>query len=145
MAPERLDRERRLEAAAFAPADVLIELADDVLADLDVKVTRGPTVGLLAVRVEEPFERLPFNFTEVTVSEAEVSVDGHRGYAMVLGRQPEKALAWAVLDAALELGHPARPRIEAALQAALDAESAHLEAEWAKVAPTRVAFEEMAP
>lgn len=143
--PNRLDREVRLEAIAFAEPTSLVELADEVLGDLDVTVTRGPTVGLLAVRVEEPFERLPFNFTEVTVSEAEVNVRGCRGYAMLPGRQPEKALAGAVLDAALEVGHPAAPRIEAILHAALEAEADRLQGEWTRVAPTRVVFEEMAP
>jgi alpha-D-ribose 1-methylphosphonate 5-triphosphate synthase subunit PhnG len=97
------------------------------------------------VRVEEPFERLTFNFTEVTVSEAEVSAGGQRGYAMVLGRRPEKALAGAILDAAIECGHPAAARIEATLRVALAAEELRMEDEWARVAPTRVNFEEMAP
>ena len=140
-----LSRERRLEGIALARPDVLIGLADGVLGELEVSVTRGPLVGLLAVRVEEPFERMPFNFTEVTVSEAEVSAGGRRGYAMVLGRQPEKALAGAILDAALECGHRDGPAIEAELRAALADETARLRAEWARVAPTRVAFEEMAP
>jgi alpha-D-ribose 1-methylphosphonate 5-triphosphate synthase subunit PhnG len=140
-----MDRERRCEGIALADAAVLVGLADAVLADLDVTVTRGPTVGLLAVRVEEPFERLTFNFTEVTVSEAEVSAGGQRGYAMVLGRRPEKALAGAILDAAIECGHPAASRIEAALRETLDGEDARLRDEWARVAPTQVSFEEMAP
>jgi alpha-D-ribose 1-methylphosphonate 5-triphosphate synthase subunit PhnG len=140
-----MDRERRLEGIAFAEATAVVELADAVLADLPVTVTRGPTVGLLAVRVEEPFERINFNFTEVTVSEAEVSANGQRGYAMVLGRQPEKALAGAILDAALECAHPASDDIEALLRDALAAEDARLAEEWSRVAPTRVNFEEMAP
>jgi alpha-D-ribose 1-methylphosphonate 5-triphosphate synthase subunit PhnG len=140
-----LDRERRLEGIAFAEPEVVIDLADHVLETLEVVVTRGPTVGLLAVRVEEPFERLPFNFTEVTVSEAEVSANGKRGYAMVVGRQPEKALAGAVLDVALECKHPSRRDIEEELEAALADEADRLSAEWARVVRTRVQFEEMAP
>jgi alpha-D-ribose 1-methylphosphonate 5-triphosphate synthase subunit PhnG len=140
-----MERERRCEGIALADAAVLVDLADEVLADLEVTVTRGPTVGLLAVRVEEPFERLTFNFTEVTVSEAEVSAGGQRGYAIVLGRRPEQALAGAILDAAIECGHRSADRIEAALQRALEAERARIDGEWARVAPTRVNFEEMAP
>jgi alpha-D-ribose 1-methylphosphonate 5-triphosphate synthase subunit PhnG len=141
----RLSREQRLEGIALAAPEVLIDLADAVLEELDVALTRGPLVGLLAVRVEEPFERVRFNFTEVTVSEAEVAVEGRRGYAMVLGRAPEKALAGAILDAALECGHADAPLIEAELRTALANEDARLRAAWARVAPTRVAFEEMAP
>jgi alpha-D-ribose 1-methylphosphonate 5-triphosphate synthase subunit PhnG len=97
------------------------------------------------VRGEEPSERTQFNFAEVTVSEAEVTAQGQRGYAMVMGREPEKALAGAVLDVALEVGHPASPAIEAALTQALGAEARRREAEMQRVAPTRVRFEEMAP
>ena len=141
----RLSREQRLEGIALAAPEVLIDLADEVLETLDVAVTRGPVVGLLALRVEEPFERLLFNFTEVTVSEAEVSAEGRRGYAMVLGREPEKALAGAILDAALECGYADWSLIEAELRTALTNEDTRLREAWARVAPTRVAFEEMAP
>lgn len=140
-----LDRERRLEAISLASLDVLEPLADEVLETLDVEVSRGPSVGLLMVRVEEPSERLRFNFTEVTVSEAEVTAAGQRGYAMVLGRAPEKALAGAILDLALETEHPASSAIERALQSALAGEAERQREDWARVAPTRVRFEEMAP
>jgi alpha-D-ribose 1-methylphosphonate 5-triphosphate synthase subunit PhnG len=129
----------------MARREVLEDLADQVLETLTVEVARGPTVGLLMVRGEEPSERTQFNFAEVTVSEAEVTAQGQRGYAMVMGREPEKALAGAVLDVALEVGHPASPAIEAALTQALGAEAQRREAEMRRVAPTRVRFEEMAP
>ncbi len=122
---------------------VLEGLADEVLETLDVEIARGPAVGLLMVRAEEPSERLQFNFTEVTVSEAEVTAQGVRGYAMVMGRQPEKALAGAILDAALELNHPMCPDIEATLGRFLAREDARKASLQAQVAPTRVNFEEM--
>jgi alpha-D-ribose 1-methylphosphonate 5-triphosphate synthase subunit PhnG len=74
-----LSRERRLEAISLAPETLLEELADRVLETLAVEVSRGPSVGLLMVRVEEPSDRLHFNFTEITVSEAEVTTAGQRG------------------------------------------------------------------
>ncbi len=140
-----MDRERRLEAISLASSGLLEELADDVLQTLDVKVSRGPTVGLLMVRVEEPSERRRFNFTEVTVSEAEVTAAGHRGYAMVMGRAPEKALAGAILDAAIEAGHPTTTAIESQLSVVLQSEARRQAAAWVRVSPTRVRFEEMAP
>ena len=141
----RLERERRAEAISLAAPERVVGLADELLANLDVSVTRGPSVGLLMIRVEEPSERMPFNFAEVTVSEAEVSLAGTRGYAMVMGREPEKALAGAILDAAIETGHPRSGDIERELQGALQAESARRAQRWAEVAPTMVKFEEMAP
>jgi alpha-D-ribose 1-methylphosphonate 5-triphosphate synthase subunit PhnG len=140
-----MEREARLEAISMTDREVLEGLADQVLETLPVEVARGPAIGLLMVRAEEPSERTQFNFAEVTVSEAEVTAQGRRGYAMVMGRQPEKALAGAVLDVALELGHEAAPAIEAALLQALDAEQRRRQEIARRVAPTRVRFEEMAP
>lgn len=140
-----LDRERRLEAISLSDAAPLEDLADQVLHTLEVQVARGPAVGLLMVRVEEPSDRLPFNFTEVTVSEAEVVAEGIRGYAMVLGRAPDKALAGAILDVALELNHAGSTAIEDHLHAVLREEAARQRTAWARVSPTRVRFEEMSP
>jgi alpha-D-ribose 1-methylphosphonate 5-triphosphate synthase subunit PhnG len=140
-----MEREERLEAISYTEREILEDLADRVLEDLAVEVSRGPSVGLLMVRAEEPSERLQFNVSEVTVSEAEVTANGQRGYAMVIGRQPEKALAGAVLDVALELGHPASSDIEQALRAGLVGEDRRRQAAVAGVAKTRVRFEEMKP
>ncbi len=140
-----LEREKRLEAISLAEAVEVVSLADRVLETLDVSVSRGPTVGLLMVRVEEPSERLAFNFAEVTVSEAEVLAGGKRGYAMVLGRQPEKALAGAILDAAIEAGHALNDDIQKLLAASLQRDAQRQRDAWATVAPTAVQFEEMAP
>ena len=138
-----MDRETRLEAISLSDSNVLVDLADEVLESLDVEVARGPAVGLLMVRIEEPAERLQFNFTEVTVSEAEVTAGGQRGYAMVMGREAEKALAGAILDLALELEHPSSSAIERQLASALEREVERKAALIASVEPTRVMFEEM--
>lgn len=140
-----MERETRLQAISLAETDHLVGIADEILESLEVEVVRGPTVGLLMVRVEEPSARQPFNFAEVTVSEAEVLTAGRRGYAMVMGRDPEKALAGAIIDGAMEAGHPVSPLIERTLQTALDREALRVEREWASVANTTVKFEEMAP
>jgi len=140
-----MEREQRLEAISLADPAVLEALADEVLETLDVEVARGPAVGLLMVRAEEPSDRQQFNFTEVTVSEAEVTAHGHRGYAVVMGRHPEKALAGAILDVALELRHARSEDIERQLSHALERESLRRRRLVATVEPTRVRFEEMAP
>ena len=140
-----MEREQRLEAISLSDSETLESLADQVLETLAVEVARGPAVGLLMVRAEEPSDRLQFNFAEVTVSEAEVTAEGQRGYAVVMGRAPEKALAGAILDVALELGHPASPDIESSLAQALEREQRRTGAALAAVEPTRVRFEEMAP
>ena len=138
-----MEREARLEAIASADPQGLVALADDILESFEIEVTRGPAVGLLMVRVEEPSERLPFNFTEVTVSEAEVSAGAHRGYAMVMGKSLERALAGAVIDAALEADHALSPRIEAFLAGAQRAADREWADRWSLIAPTRVRFEDV--
>ena len=138
-----MNRDERLSAISSANEDSLVDLADRVLSTLNVEVVRGPAVGLLMMRVEEPSDRLVFNFTEVTVPEAEVNAGGERGYAMVMGRAPEKALAGAILDVAVELGHESAPEIERTLRSAMDSEQARRDSRLAEVAPTRVRFEEM--
>lgn len=138
-----MNREQRLEAMAAADAAAIVALADDVLETFDVEVTRGPSVGLLMVRVEEPADRLPFNFTEVTVAEAEVAAGEHRGYAMVMGKSMEHALAAAILDAAVAADHPLTDRIDTFLADATTAEERRWAARWAEIAPTRVQFEDV--
>lgn len=138
-----MEREDRLEAMGVADKPSLVALADLVLLSLEVEVVRGPTVGSLMVRVEEPSEHLPFNFVEVTATEAEVSACNHRGYAMLMGRCPEKALAAAVLDVAMELEHPLSRQISGQLMEALAADQAEWEARWARIAPTLIKFEDV--
>jgi len=140
-----MEREKRLEAISLSETAVLEDLADQVLETVEVEVARGPSIGLLMVRIEEPAERVQFNFVEVTVSEAEVTARGQRGYAMVMGREVEKALAGAILDLAIELKHPSTPAIERRLAAALDREDERRAALVARVEPSRVLFEEMRP
>ena len=137
-----MEREERLEAIAGASQASLVGLADRVMQTMDVEVVYGPTVGLLMARAEDSGERLVFNFVEVTVTEAEVLAGNERGYAMVMGRAPEKALAAAVLDAAVESGHPLTYEILSLLHRAEAALRQEQDARWAWVAPTQVQFED---
>lgn len=137
-----MQREQRLEAVAGASEASLVELADRVMQTMDVEVVYGPTVGLLMARAEDPGERLVFNFVEVTVTEAEVLAKNAQGYAMVMGRSPKKALAAAVLDAALESGHALSGEVNALLERAYAMLRQEREARWARVAPTQVKFED---
>jgi alpha-D-ribose 1-methylphosphonate 5-triphosphate synthase subunit PhnG len=142
-----MDRNRRFEILAAAQGDPepLLALAEEVLlATGDARaVVTPPRVGMLMLRLREPVEGEAFNAGEVLVTEAQVALGGHQGYAMRLGRQPEVALAAAVLDAAVEAGHDLAPRILERLAALDRAERERQAAEWRRVAPTRVAFDEM--
>ncbi len=136
-------REARFEAIAVTPAAILTPLADAVLAEAEVRIIRGPTVGMVMLQARESVEGIRFNVGEVLVTEALVAIGAHQGYAMVQGMEREQALAGAICDAAVEATHALTPRILAALaEGEARADAAH-RAAWAKVASTRVAFDEM--
>jgi alpha-D-ribose 1-methylphosphonate 5-triphosphate synthase subunit PhnG len=119
-----MDRLARFEALTSIPEPAAVGLAELVL-DRAADGARGEL----------------FNLGEVLVTEARVSVDGHEGWGMVLGRAPDHALSVAVVDASLEAGHPRRVEIEQQLLT-LAEEAARVSAEeWQRVAPTRVQFD----
>lgn len=142
-----MDRNRRFETLVGARGDLtsILALAEDVLAASGAALTvvTPPRAGMLMLRLREPVEGTVFNAGEVLVTEAQVALDRHQGYALRLGREPELTLAGAVLDAAVEAGHPLAPRILDQLAALDAAERERQAAAWREVAPTRVAFDEM--
>ena len=140
------ERNRRFEILAQADAHPLHLLAEDVLAEdagFPIEVTSPPRPGVLMLRMREPVQGVVFNAGEVLVTEAAATVGGKPGHGIRMGREPETALAAAILDAALAAGHPLASRIaslldeQAAAIAERDAQS------WQAVASTRVEFEEM--
>jgi alpha-D-ribose 1-methylphosphonate 5-triphosphate synthase subunit PhnG len=139
----RVNREQRFEAIAVAQAADLTPLADVVLADTEVAVIRGPTVGMVMLQARESVEGIRFNVGEVLVTEALVAIGAHHGYALVQGMAHELALAGAICDAAVEADHPVSARILDALRTAETRAGATAQAAWARVAGTRVAFDEM--
>ncbi len=143
---ERAARNHRFEILAQADAGPLHTLAEAVLTDdagFAVTVVTQPRPGVLMLRLREPVRGTVFNAGEVLVTEAAVSLGGVPGYAMRLGREPETALAAAILDAAVAAGHPLSPEITTLLGAQEAAAIERVAAAWRAVAPTRVSFEEM--
>jgi len=61
-----------------------------------------------------------------------------------MGRDPETALAGAILDAAVESGHTLAPEIVDLLRSEEVRIKEELQKTWAKVATTKVDFEVMA-
>lgn len=137
-----LNREDRFEALSLADEDGLVEIADRILANHHVTVLRPPVSGAVMMRAIETAEGSAFNLGEVSVTEAEVELGGERGYSMVMGYSPRKALAAAVLDAAAE-ANLAIHEIDSVLQAAFRDEAERRGHEWAALSPTRVQFDEI--
>jgi alpha-D-ribose 1-methylphosphonate 5-triphosphate synthase subunit PhnG len=137
-----LTRDERFEAIALSESGALVAVADRILASREVSILRPPQSGAVMMRAIETAEGSVFNLGEVSVTEAEVEIEGERGYAMVLGFAPEKALAGAVLDAAAEAGIDTGT-IDALLVEAVATEQRRRQAEWQRLAQTRVQFDEI--
>ena len=65
----------------------------------EVKLLSGPQTGMVMLRVQESVADSQFNAGEVLVTRVQLEVAGQRGFAMVLGDAPRRALAVALIDA----------------------------------------------
>jgi alpha-D-ribose 1-methylphosphonate 5-triphosphate synthase subunit PhnG len=138
-----VEQVRRFEAIALARPGELTPLANTVLADVEPAIVRGPQTGMLMLQACDSAEGIRFNVGEVLVTEALVAIGPHHGYAMIQGLDREGALAGAILDAAVEAGHPETPRILALLERLEQRSYFDRQHAWVRVAPTRVVFDEM--
>ncbi len=66
-----------------------------------IKLLSGPRQGLVMLRVRETVANSLFNAGEVLVTEVKLELDGQFGFGMVLGNNPRRAMAVALIDAAL--------------------------------------------
>lgn len=136
------DHAALLEALARAEPEGLKALAEAVLPDLGpVEVIRSRT-GLVMLPLRDTVRGTAFHLGEVLVAEAHARLTDHgvEGYGMVIGRDLERAMAVALLDAAAAAGVrdgevSAFAAAEAARQAAED------DATLLRVEATRVEME----
>lgn len=138
-----MDHIQRFETLTQIPEGAARRLAARLLDGSlgDVLMITPPTVGMVMARATDGAKGETFNLGEVLVTEARVNLAGHDGWGMVLGGNPDHALAVAVLDAGLEADHAARPDIERELRDLVAVLEAEQSADWAQVAPTRVQFD----
>ncbi|NOQ33694.1 MAG: phosphonate C-P lyase system protein PhnG [Methanosarcinales archaeon] len=139
-----MNRDKRFELIARANSERICEIAERILADTSVEVIKKPVGGMIMMRFRDTAEKCVFNLGEVLVTEAEVRIGSELGYAMVMGRDPEVALAGAILDAAVGSGHPLAPEIIDLLISEEVRLKEELQNTWAEVATTKVDFEVMA-
>jgi alpha-D-ribose 1-methylphosphonate 5-triphosphate synthase subunit PhnG len=116
--------DRLLGILARADAARLAALAESLLPGLgEVDVIHSRT-GLVMLPMRDTVQGTDFHLGEVLVAEAQIRSGGADGYGMVIGRDLERAMAMAVVDAAAAVGHTPEIRAflhrEAALQSATD-------------------------
>ena len=98
------DHAALLGTLARAEPSALKALAEEVLPELGaVEVVRSRT-GLVMLPMRDTVRGTDFHLGEVLVAEAHVRAGGAEGYGMVIGRDLERAMAVALLDAAVAAG-----------------------------------------
>jgi alpha-D-ribose 1-methylphosphonate 5-triphosphate synthase subunit PhnG len=103
--------------AAATEAEVCT-LAANILGDPplgEVRLLSGPQSGMVMLRVQESVADSQFNAGEVLVTQVRLEFDGQIGFATVLGDAPRRALAVALIDAALRRGDEQADSLAAAL------------------------------
>ncbi len=139
-----MERDKRFEIMAGGPAAPLVAMADRLLEqDNLIEIIREPKPAVMMLRARETAKGTVFNFGEAVVTEAEVRYCGQTGYMLILGDNQLHALAGAVCDAALEANHPLSPDILETLAVLTHFQQAEARADWARIAPTAVNFDEM--
>ena len=106
--PQTLDgwtHEALLSTLARADAGRLKALAEILLVEMpDIEVRENRT-GLVMLPMRDTAQGTHFHLGEVLMSEARIAVGGHEGYGMRRGRDLEAAMAMAIVDLAIALGH----------------------------------------
>src|SRR5258708_39426502 len=103
----------------------------------------GPRQGLVMLRVRETVAESLFNAGEVLVTEVKLELNGQFGFGLVMGNQPRKALAIALLDAALRKNDGLAAELTTELMLLNQQISQRNQREQALVATTKVEFERM--
>lgn len=117
----------------------------EMLAGMPVDIVEPPSTGLIMVSVTEAGGE-DFHLGEALVTEARACYEGKRGYAMVAGNRPEKAVIRASLCAVAEYG--AYRLLEPVYDFLLEQErliGEQKKKEQAMIASTKVQFEKMNP
>ena len=131
---------------ANSPEEQVCHLASIVLKSYtksQVKLLSGPRQGLVMLRMRETVANSQFNAGEVLVTEVKLELDEQFGFGMVIGDSPRRAMAIALVDAALGKGGPVADQLQQELVKLghqLDRNHQHLQA---LVDTTRVEFERM--
>lgn len=98
------DHGRLLDILARADAARLAALAERLLPQLGaVEVVQSRT-GLVMLPMRDTVQGTDFHLGEVLVAEAHIRAAGTEGYGMIVGRDLERAMAMAVVDAVASLG-----------------------------------------
>ena len=137
--PSQAARKAVIDTLSAAPPETLARLWQALGLTPEYRLVRGPETGLVMIRGRAGGGGNPFNLGEATVTRATVRLaSGEIGHSYALGRDGEKAVRAALLDA---LWQREPGRIEAEVLEPLRAAAAEADAKVrAETAATRVNF-----
>lgn len=139
-----LTREELCSELSMIDSAGLIALADECIADEpDLMITRPPTVGSVVAQVREPIAEQRFILADVLACSAEVSLRGQLGWGMRMGGDKRAALAAAICDAEVVSEGRYATRVIDLCREGRRRREAERAAEWARLAPSIVEFEEI--
>ncbi len=144
-----MSREDLCSELSMIEASGLIALADECIAALstaddgELMITRPPTVGSVVTQVREPVAEQRFILADVLACSAEVSLRGHLGWGMRMGADRRAALAAAICDAEVVSAGPYATRVIGLCREGRARREAERAAEWSRLAPSIVEFEEI--
>ena len=139
-----MDRTTRASLLARLPDSDLVALTRLVVGDGDeIAWLTPPTLGMVMARVEDGAKGDVFNLGEVLVTECQLQIGPHEGWAMLLGNRPQGVFAAATIDAVSgnPSPHAALPELDARLERLIIELDAIEAAERTALAATRVQFD----
>ncbi|MGO8692644.1 MAG: phosphonate C-P lyase system protein PhnG [Rectinemataceae bacterium] len=138
-----MDRARRTRILIEGSPELRRELSRRISSRYPVAVVDEPRGGLVMIKMRETARNGLFYMGELLITEAKVQIEGRIGIGMIAGDESESARELAIIDAA----HNARLEETREWEGMLVAEETSIalreEAEAARIARTRVAFESM--
>ena len=99
-----MDKKRLTRILTRADSAAVIAMAAPLQSAHEVAIVKEPGKTLAMVKMRETVEAGLFYLGEVIVWEAAVEVDGARGMAITMDDCADKALAMAIIDAAVNRG-----------------------------------------
>lgn len=99
-----------------ADGTVLRRWADRVAATAEIQVVEEPAAALVHMQARDGARGVPFFLGEVLITRCRVLVNGAVGFGTALGEDAERSLCTAILDGALQIGHPLGAEIAAELE-----------------------------
>lgn len=110
-----MEKINHYQILANSSVEALARLATFVLEKYpasQIKILSGPRQGLVMLRMRESVANSQFNAGEILVTEVKLELDGQFGFGTIIGDSARRAMAVALLDAAIRKGGPVASQLE---------------------------------